>query len=122
MHPSTDAMNDLWQANMEAARQYGQLALDSAEQLFKAQAESLRDICDLGANEYVYFWSGNSGKPLDHLPDLMAKRLDFAVAMGRQYQDGALRFQTTLYQIAENQMPVFNRCMQDAIDAALAPA
>jgi hypothetical protein len=122
MHPSTDAINDIWQVNMEAARQYGQLALDSAERLFRVQAETLRDLCDLSIGEYAAFWSGDSGKPLERLPELVAKRLDFAAEMGRQCQDGALRFQTDFYRITENQMPIINRHLEDALDAVLTPA
>jgi hypothetical protein len=122
MHPSNDAVNDIWHTNVEAARQYGELVLESAERLFRLQADTLRDICDLSANEYVFFWSGNSGKPLEHLPELLAKRLDFAAEMGRQCQDNALRLQADFYRVTESQMPVINRRLQKALDAVLVPA
>lgn len=121
MTPQMNPFNGIWQANMETAQQYAQLAFDSAERLFRTQAESLRDICDLNGNEYIYFWSGNSGKPLEHLPELVTKRLDLAVGLTRQYQDAAMQIQSAFYRIAEQQLPALQKTMKEAIDDALPP-
>ncbi|HZX32138.1 MAG TPA: hypothetical protein VFF03_12370 [Rhodocyclaceae bacterium] len=121
MTSPNQALNGILQANMETAQQYAQLAFDSAERIFRTQAESLRDMCDLNSNEYIYFWSGNSGKPLEHLPELVSKRLDFAAGLTRQYQDTATQIQSAFFRIAEKQLPALQKNLQTVLDDALPP-
>ncbi|MGE5491864.1 MAG: hypothetical protein ACM31P_11345 [Actinomycetota bacterium] len=121
MTSPNQAYSGILQANMEAVQQYAQLAFDSAERIFRTQAESLRDMCDLNGNEYIYFWSGNSGKPMEHLPELVTKRLDFAVGLTRQYQDTATQIQSAFFRIAEKQLPALQKNLQTVLDDALPP-
>lgn len=121
MTSATDAFTGIWQANVETAQQYARLAFDGAERLIRAQTESLRDFCDLGGNEYIYFWSGNSGKPLEHLPELVTRRLDFAVCLTRQYQDAAMHINKGFYRIAERHMPALQKNLESVIDSAVPP-
>ena len=46
----------------------------------------------------------------------------WSAEMGRQCQDSALQLQSDFYRITENQMPIINRRLQEALDAVLDPA
>jgi hypothetical protein len=109
-----DAMNTLYQTNLQAIKQCTAGLLDAGESVWKLQMDAADELCQTAFAQLRASGSDiHTGNPMAGAPAAFSQSLERGTQLLRGYVDTAVKLQSTLAQIAESQMPVMTRTLGD---------
>lgn len=101
---STETLDRLWTASLEAAQQYAQLVFEGTLQVLGTQAKYLADICQLSRDKHQDIWSDHPSKSLEHWLQYLESHLDATAAATHSHLDTTNQLQFAVSRIAKDQL------------------
>lgn len=109
-----DAVNALYQTNLQAIKQLTAGLLDAGESAWKLQMDAADELCH-AAFAQLRATTGeiDTANPITAAPAALGQSVERGTQFVRGYVDTAIKLQSAFVQIAESQMPAVTRALGD---------
>jgi hypothetical protein len=108
----TDTLNTLAQSNLHAMRQWADCVLETTESAWKAQMDAADEISQTIFTQWREASAEvDAGSPLSAAPKALTRNVERSTQVLRSCVDTAIKLQTGLAKIAQDQMPVLSHSL-----------